>query len=124
MLLSLAALAATFLISNLNMTFFTKLLIFISISFLYLLFGMLVGFRRKREVDVSPLIVNPKTIFNEEVEATVFRRVAEIRRYVPPRRQPSERNHPVCDVRFVRRQRRPINFESAICRRRKYERIR
>lgn len=71
-LISLAALAATFFVSNLNLTFPAKLSIFISIVVVYMLFYASFYFRQSRKTHIKPENIEPESVFSDEVEAKLF----------------------------------------------------
>ena len=71
-LISLTVLTATFIISNLNLLFTTKLAIFISIVLLYIFFYATFYFRQRRKKIIEAENTESKTGFDEQTEAKLF----------------------------------------------------
>lgn len=70
--ISLAALAATFLISNLNLTFTVKLLIFTAIMVSYTASVAFLYFRQQRKISSETAAAASDSTFGGEVEAKLF----------------------------------------------------
>ena len=71
-LISLAALTATFVVSNSSLTFSAKLTIFIAIIAIYVICGAAFYFRQNRRVYDEPQSLESAAVFDDEVEAKLF----------------------------------------------------
>ncbi len=71
-LISLAALTATFVVSNSDLIFTVKLTVFISIVAVYVVCGATFYFRQERKTYDEPKSLESASVFNDEVEAKMF----------------------------------------------------